>query len=55
MFTKKVGVELIAFGFRDYPFIEIPHPFGSRPDEWINERASLVVEQVVGLLTDSKS
>ena len=46
-----VGAELGAFGFPDYPFIEIPHPFGSREDEWIEQRANLVVDQVVALLT----
>lgn len=51
VFTKKVSSELVPLGFKDYPFIELPHPFGSRPDEWLEERAGLVIEQVVGLLT----
>ena len=51
VFTKKVEAELGALGFKDYPFIEIPHPFANRTDQWITERAGLVVEQVVDLLT----
>ena len=50
-FTGTVQMELRTFGFNDYPLVEVPHPFGNRSREWIEERAAAVLTQVLGILT----
>jgi hypothetical protein len=37
-------------GMPNYPFVTIPHPLGSLPEEELKERARMALPQVLGIL-----
>lgn len=51
-FLAIVRTEVRMFGLPPYPVVSVPHPFGNRTPEWVAERAGLVVDDVVRLLTE---
>lgn len=40
------------FGLPPYPVVSVPHPFGNRTPEWVAQRADLVVDEVVAVLSE---
>lgn len=40
------------FGLPPYPVASVPHPFGNRKPEWVAERADLIVDEIIRLLTE---
>jgi hypothetical protein len=39
------------FGLPPYAVASVPHPFGNRTRDWVDERADLIVDKIIGLLT----
>jgi hypothetical protein len=47
-----VRTEVRMFGLPPYPVASVPHPFGNRKPEWVAERADLIVDEIIRLLTE---
>jgi hypothetical protein len=51
-FLAIVKTEVRMFGLPPYSVASVPHPFGNRTPEWVQQRADLIIDEIVRLFSE---